>query len=665
MFFIKYMLFFLLLCRFVASQQEDAAFTYNGFRRVSMSLDGLAQITENGLLMLVNTSLAQVGHAFYPQPIRFMNSSSGNVFSFSTTFVFALFSEFATLGGPGIMLVIAPSRSFPGALSSGYMGLFNTTNVGNSSNHVVGVELDTFQNIQFNDIDDNHVGIDINHLRSVQAAPASYFSDEENRRVSLNLYSGHPLQLWVEYDGTKKQLNVTLAPINVPKPTIPLLSLNIDLSQTMVDHPMFVGFTSCASAVKAPQYVLGWSFKMNGQAKELSLSQLPKLPRMGPKTRPRIFSIGFPVIGASLVFMSIFIIQFIVARKKKFAEVLEDWELEYGPHRFKYKDLYIATEGFHDKEHLGAGGFGKVYKGVLPTSKEVAVKRVSHDSRQGVREFIAEIISIGKLQHRNIVTLLGYCRRKGELLLVYDFMPNGSLDKFLFHHKSTATEIKLSWNQRFQIIKNVASALLYLHEEWDQVVVHRDIKSSNIMLDGELNGRLGDFGLAKLYDHGGDPKTTHVVGTFGYVAPEFARTGKVNPSVDVFAFGVLLLEVACGRRPIEAQASEECIELVEWVISSWNRGAILETVDPKLEMNYEVEEMEKVLKLGLLCSQSDSTARPCMRQVVRYLEGEIPLPELPSLTSESIGDVSFWCPYLGSGRRPPSSDADSLFSGGR
>ncbi|XP_042483775.1 L-type lectin-domain containing receptor kinase IV.2-like [Macadamia integrifolia] len=348
--------------------------------------------------------------------------------------------------------------------------------------------------------------------------------------------------------------------------------------------------------------------------------------------------------------------------KKKFAEVLKDWELVYGPHRFRYKDLYIATKGFHDKELLGIGGFGKVYRGILPTTKEeVAVKRVSHDSRQGVREFVAEIISIGKLQHRNIVTLLGYCRRKGELLLVYDFMPNGSLDRFLFDHKSTTTKTTLSWNQRFQIIKSVASALLYLHEEWEQVVVHRDVKSSNVMLDKELNARLGDFGLAKLYDHGGDPKTTHVVGTFSYLAPEYARTGKANPSVDVFAFGVFLLEVACGKRPIEAEASEECIVLVDWVISSWNRGAILETMDPKLEMNYEVQKMELVLKLGLLCSQSNPTARRCMRQVVRYLEGEIQLPELPFLTSESTGEISFWCPSL---ETRMTSIVDSLLSGG-
>jgi serine/threonine protein kinase len=144
--------------------------------------------------------------------------------------------------------------------------------------------------------------------------------------------------------------------------------------------------------------------------------------------------------------------------------VLEDWELDYGPHRFKFKDLYIATKGFKDKELLGSGGFGRVYRGVLSTSKlEIAVKRVSHESRQGMREFIAEIVSIGRLRHRNLVQLLGYCRRKGELLLVYDYMPNGSLDKYLYDQP----KVTLNWSQRFRVIKGVALGLVYLHEEWE------------------------------------------------------------------------------------------------------------------------------------------------------------------------------------------------------
>ncbi|XP_042489575.1 L-type lectin-domain containing receptor kinase SIT2-like isoform X2 [Macadamia integrifolia] len=576
--------------------------------------------------------------------------------------------------------VIAPSKEFPGALPANYMGIFNTTTIGKSSSHIIAIELDVLQNREFNDIDSNHVGIDINDLKSVQSASASYFSDQENRRVNISLNSGQPLQLWVEYSGAEKQLNVTLAPINVPKPTIPLLSWKIDLSQIIVD-PMFVGFSSATYTLPVSHYVLGWSFQMNGKAKQLNISQLPSLPNHNThKTRPsRPVIVAVSVTGSALVLISIFfIIQFIEKRKNKFAEVLEDWELDYGPRRFKYKDLYIATKGFKDKELLGSGGFGRVYRGVLPTTKtEVAVKQVSHNSRQGEREFIAEIISIGKLRHRSIVPLLGYCRRKGELLLVYDFMPNGSLDKFLFDQ--TTTKKMLNWCQRFRVIKSVAAALLYLHEEWEQVVVHRDVKSSNILLDKELNGRLGDFGLARLYDHGTDPQTTHVVGTLGYLAPELCETGKASPSVDVFAFGAFLLEVACGRRPIEPQASEKSMVLVDWVISCWISGTILETVDPKLEMNYEVEEMELVLKLGLLCSHSNPTARPRMRQVVRYLEGEILLPDLTSLyqskaaiadfstfvPSEGSSDVSVRCPFLGGQITRSSSTVESVLSGGR
>jgi serine/threonine protein kinase len=152
-----------------------------------------------------------------------------------------------------------------------------------------------------------------------------------------------------------------------------------------------------------------------------------------------------------------------VRRNLKNAELREDWEVEYGPHRFSYKDLFDATEGFRDKNLLGTGGFGIVYKGVLPVSRlDVAVKRVSHDSKQGIKVFIAEIVSIGHLQHRNLVPLLGYCRRKGELLLVYDYMPNGSLDKYLYGKDGKTT---LDWTKRFQIIQGVASGLLYLHEE--------------------------------------------------------------------------------------------------------------------------------------------------------------------------------------------------------
>ncbi|CAI0427244.1 unnamed protein product [Linum tenue] len=319
---------------------------------------------------------------------------------------------------------------------------------------------------------------------------------------------------------------------------------------------------------------------------------------------------------------------YLVKRQRKFAEVLEDWEVDYGPHRYKFKDLYRATKGFRAKEELGRGGFGVVFRGVLPKSKiEIAVKRVSHDTQQGMRAFVAEIVTIGRLSHRNLVGLLGYCRRKGELLLVYDYMPNSSLDRYIYDQP----KLVLEWWQRFKVIKGVASGLCYLHQGCDQVVIHRDVKASNVLLDSEWNGRLGDFGLARLYDHGSDPRTTHVAGTPGYLAPDHARTGKATPGSDVYAFGAFLLEVA--SRP----AGE--VILVDWVFANWVSGQIVEARDPNFGSEFVVEELDLVLKLGLLCSHSDPEARPSMKQVVQMLEGELPLPDMSSmgLSLSSIG----------------------------
>ncbi|XVE96915.1 hypothetical protein REPUB_Repub02eG0265000 [Reevesia pubescens] len=619
----------------LAAAIDDADFIYNGFHSTNLSLDGIAEFTSNGLLKLTNETRQQKGHAFYPHLVNFKNSTNGSVSSFSTTFVFAIVSEYPNLSGHGIAFVIAPSKGLPGARPSQYLALFNESNNGNTTNHVVAVELDTIQSSEFADINDNHVGIDINGLKSDKSFTAGYYEDGSRQFKNLTLISGQRMQVWVEYHGLEKRIDVTLAPFNVPKPKTPLSSLSRDLS-SIVNKEMYVGFSSSTGSVLTSHYVLGWSFKINGQAQELTLSQLPKLPRLGPKKDSRLLTIGMPLILVSLVLVVVSGVVYIIRMKRKFAEVVEDWELEYGPHRFKFKDLYVATEGFKDKELLGAGGFGRVYRGVLPTNKlEVAVKRVSHESRQGMKEFVAEIVSIGRLRHRNLVQLFGYCRRKGELLLVYDYMPNGSLDKYLYDQPN----VTLNWRQRFKIIKGVASGLFYLHEEWEQVVIHRDVKASNVLLDGDLNGRLGDFGLARLYDHGTDPQTTHIVGTLGYLAPDHTRTGKATPCTDVFAFGAFLLEVACGRRPIEARS--DYVVLVDWVYSCWCKGDILEAKDPNLGTDYVAEEVELILKLGLLCSHSEPEARPTMRQVLQALEGDIPFPEISSLSLSSSGLTSF------------------------
>ncbi|KAK4359288.1 hypothetical protein RND71_021517 [Anisodus tanguticus] len=619
----------LFLVDFAPASCEVDAFTYNGFQSVNFSLDGIAKLTSNGLLQLTDSQTQDQGHAFYPNPIHFKNSPNDTAFTFSTTFVFAIRSIYENLSGHGLVFVIAPQRRLEGSLANHYLGLFNSANNGKSSNHVVGVELDTIYSEDFGDINDNHVGIDINGLKSVTAHTAGYF-DGTGLFHNLTLISGQAMQVWVDYDGSTKQINVTIAPLHVGKPVRPLLAFRYDLSP-ILDQKMYVGFSSSTGSVPTHHYILGWSFKTNGKAQELS--QLPNLPRFGRKETSRFVMIGLPLISLVLLVVATSVVVYYV-RRKKYEEILEDWEREYRPQRFNYKDLYKATKGFREKELLGAGGFGKVYKGVMPITKlEIAVKKISHESRQGMKEFVSEIVSIGRIQHRNVVPLLGYCRRKGELLLVYEYMSNGSLDRYLYDQP----RFTLDWNQRFRVIRGVASGLFFLHEECDHVVVHRDIKASNVLLDGELNGRLGDFGLARLYGHGTDPQTTRVVGTLGYLAPEHTRTGRATPSTDVFSFGAFLLEVACGRRPIQPRQEGDDLILVDWVFSCWNRGNILEAVDPNIGIDFVPGQVELVLKLGLFCSHSEPSFRPTMRQILLFLDGVVDLPELSALGVSSAG----------------------------
>ncbi|XP_060667705.1 L-type lectin-domain containing receptor kinase IV.2-like isoform X1 [Ziziphus jujuba] len=604
--------------------QDENQFTYNGFHGANLHLDGVAKIHPNGLLQLTNISRQQMGHAFYKIPVSFNTSSPSSIPfpSFSTNFVFAMVPELPDIGGNGIAFTISPFMAFEHAVPSQYLGLFNISTNGLPTNHVLAIELDTIQNPEFEDIDNNHVGIDVNSLKSVQSAPATYFPTE-GKNIRLKLLNGDPMQLWIDYDAAHKILNVTIAPVRSTKPNRPLLSTPIDLSQVLLEN-MYIGFSAATGAFSSDHYVLGWSFNRTGPAQSLETSKLPLLPpHKKSSQKPSNIIIISPITAIVVLIMVIGAVYFI--RRKKYEELREDWETESGPQRFSYKNLYIATKGFKGTELLGAGGFGKVYRGTLPTSDvQVAVKRVSHDSKQGMKEFVAEIASMRRLRHRNLVQLFGYCRRKGELLLVYDYMPSGSLDKFLFSNEKPT----LSWFHRFQVLKGVASALLYLHEEWEQVVLHRDVKASNVLLDADLNGRLGDFGLARLYDHVTCLQTTHVVGTVGYLAPELTKTGKATTRTDVFAFGAFMLEVACGKRPIVLQGHTEELILVDLVMECWRSGAILDASDPKLEDNYSAEEMELVLKLGLLCSQSIPAMRPNMRQVMQYLDGSASLPEI-------------------------------------
>ncbi|XP_025802748.1 L-type lectin-domain containing receptor kinase IV.1-like isoform X1 [Panicum hallii] len=606
---------------------SDDQFVYHGFGGVNLTLDGNALITPDGLLELTNDTV-NLGHAFYPTPLNFHQQLNGTVQSFSISFVFAILSVHADISADGMAFFVAPTKNLSNTWAQ-YIGLLNSGNDGNASNHMFAVELDTTQNDEFKDIDNNHV--------------------------------------WADYDGETSKIDVTLAQAGAAKPVRPLLSSTYNLSVILKDKS-YIGFSATTGAISTRHCVLGWSFAMNRPAPAIDISKLPKLPRVGPKPRSKVLEITLPIATATFVLTVGLVIVLLVYRRLRYKEVKEDWEVDFGPHRFSFKDLFHATRGFRKKNLLGVGGFGKVYQGVLPKSKvEVAVKRVSHESRQGMKEFIAEVVSIGRLRHRSIVPLLGYCRRQGELLLVYDYMSNGSLNKYLYCEDAQPS---LSWARRFHIIKGVASGLFYLHEKWEKVVIHRDIKPSNILLDNEMNGRIGDFGLSRLYDHGTDPQTTHMVGTMGYLAPELVRSGKASTSTDVFAFGVLLLEVTCAQRPVKKNAQGDQHTMMDWVLEHWHNGSLMETVDPRLKDDYNIDEACLVLKLGLLCSHPFVSARPTMRQVMQYLEGDTAIPELTSthfiFTMQAFTqDEGFGSPNVTYPQLTSSIGTFSSLSGGR
>ncbi|XP_039002557.1 L-type lectin-domain containing receptor kinase S.4-like [Hibiscus syriacus] len=619
---VYFLALFFLLVQASTSQPTELFFPgFSGTKSDNLTLTGAAKIEENGILCLTDDTGPSLGHAFYSYPFRLKSWTKSKAFSFSTSFAFAIVPEYKGIGGHGLAFVIATSKDLK-ALPRQYLGIQNATEVEDSpSNHdVVAVEFDTAQDLEFRDINDNHVGVDINSLNSNASVPASYYTHGSTKQ-NLTLMSGKAIQAWVDYDSDENMLNVTIAP-NSTRPRFPILSFHVDLSPYFHEF-MYVGFSASTGLLASSHYILGWSFKINGEAQGLDLSSLPSLPE--PPKKHTTLIVVVSVSSAILVILAVSAAIYFVIKIKN-EDVIEDWELEVGPKRYSYQELKLATKGFSAQNLLGHGGFGSVYKGNLRDSRtmtQVAVKRVSHESKQGLREFLSEIASIGRLRHRNLVQLLGWCRRRGDLLLVYDLMANGSLDKFLFDEPKTT----LNWEHRFRVIKGVAYGLLYLHEGYEQSVIHRDVKASNVLLDDELNGILGDFGLARLYEHGSNPKTTRVAGTLGYLAPEVSRMGKATTSSDVYAYGALLLEVVCGRRPIEPKASPLESGLVDWVREKYREGSVFDVVDTRLNGQYGEDEMLMVLKLGLICSNDVPVARPSMRQVVKYLDGESELPD--------------------------------------
>ncbi|KAK1375306.1 Protein kinase domain-containing protein [Heracleum sosnowskyi] len=292
--------------------------------------------------------------------------------------------------------------------------------------------------------------------------------------------------------------------------------------------------------------------------------------------------------------------------------------------KLSFKELKAATDDFHPANKIGRGGFGVVYKGVLRNGTQVAVKTLSAESKQGLREFLTEIDIISNVRHVNLVKLIGCCVQETNRILVYEYLENNSLDTVLLGSNSKTTI--LDWEKRSAICKGTATGLAYLHGDIVPPIVHRDIKASNILLDKDFTPKIGDFGLAKLFPDNITHITTQIRGTTGYLAPEYMLGGKLTKKADVFSFGVLILEIVSGRSSGKTSWGEIQKLLLEWARQLYQEGQLLEMVDPQLE-GFPEDKVTRYIKIALFCTQATPSRRPTMSQVVDMLSRNTHLNE--------------------------------------
>ncbi|KAF8017582.1 hypothetical protein BT93_H2690 [Corymbia citriodora subsp. variegata] len=580
--------------------------------------EGDAKPTVGAVNMTSYFYACHVGRATYNEKVRLWDSGSGKLSDFTTHFQFSIDAIGKPQGpyGAGFAFFMAPvGFQIPVNSIGGFLGLFNTTNKDSSQNQIIHVEFDTHVNRKW-DPNYEHVGINIKSIASAVTTP-----------WNVSYHSGDTIDAWINYNASTMNLSVSWSFQTTPNPQENTnLSYQIDL-RTVLPEWVVIGFSAATNSEMEQHTLRLWDFKSS-----LAVDG----PNSGnPKRVGLILGLTIPlsVMVASGVAIVLGIIW--MRRKRRSTEKIpetamltsinDDFERRAGARRFSYQDLATATNNFSSDRKLGQGGFGAVYRGyLLNLDMMIAVKRISRSSKQGKREFVTEVKVVSSLRHRNLVQLIGWCHEGHEFLLVYEYMPNGSLDLHLFGKK-----VPLNWSIRYKISIGLASAIFYLHEECEQCIVHRDIKSSNVMLDSNFNVKLGDFGLARLMDHELSPHITGLAGTIGYLAPEYINTGRASKESDVYSFGVVALEIVTGRGARDLKNPELRMSLVEWVWHLFEDRKLLEAIDERMGLDFEEKQIECLMMVGLWCAHPDQALRPSIRQAIQVLKFEADVPNLP------------------------------------